>query len=74
VALGLNHGAIVNTKLLELVVAESSEDLGGILRDPQTGEPTGILTEAQPPLVGAVALLRGILARKLQPPVTDEMR
>lgn len=74
VALGLNHGAIVNTKLLELVVAEGAEDLGGVVRDPQTGEPNGILTEAQPPHVGAVAVLRGILAEKLHPPLTDEMR
>jgi predicted amidohydrolase YtcJ len=74
VALGLNHGAIVNTKLLDLVVAEGPEDLGGIVKDPTTGEPTGILTEAQPPLVGAVAVLRGILARELQAPVTEEMR
>ncbi len=74
VALGLNHGAIVNTKLLERVIAEGGEDLGGIVKDPETGEPTGILTEAQPPLVGAVAVLRGIFARELQPPVTEEMR
>jgi predicted amidohydrolase YtcJ len=74
VALGLNHGAIVNSKLLELVIAEGPPELGGIVKDPQTGESSGILTEAQPPLVGAVAVLRGILARKLQPPVTGEMR
>lgn len=74
VALGLNHGAIVNSKLLDRVTAEGGEDLGGVVKDTQTGEPTGILKEAQPPRVGAVAVLRGILARELQPPVTEEMR
>jgi predicted amidohydrolase YtcJ len=74
VALGLNHGAIVNSKLLDRVLAEGGEDLGGIVTDTETGEPTGVLTEAQPPRVGAVAVLRGILSKELQAPVTEAMR
>jgi predicted amidohydrolase YtcJ len=71
--LGLNHGAIVNSKLLDLVLAEGPSNIGGIVKDPNTGEPNGILTEAEPPLVGASRVVRGLIQEHWPTPMTDEM-
>ena len=73
-SLGLNHGSIVNTKLLELIEAEAPPNIGGIRKDPKTGEPNGMLTEAQPPLVSANKVCRAVTQKHWPTPTTDEDR
>jgi len=73
-SLGLNHGSIVNTRLLELIEEEAPPNIGGIRKDPKTGEPTGMLVEAGLPLVSANKVCRAVAQKHWPTPTTDEDR
>lgn len=63
---GDGHSAFVNTKALELagITRDTKDPVGGkIVRDPKTGEPTGVLLETAQSLVA-----------KLMPPLDDAAR
>jgi hypothetical protein len=64
-----HHNRFANTRALELAgITEDSEDVGGgvIVRDPETGEPTGLLLEAAGvPIAHAIARTQRLSAEQL---------